>query len=313
MQKYILAPALLAAALLLAPAVHAEEAPNDEAIYARLIESKAPSVVAVKFVLTIKVMQNGTEVMPAQEQAANATGVVVDDSGLIMLPGSAFGAGGIPRRFRAQFQISAVPSNLRVVFPGDTKEYDAVLGAKDSKLGLAFVLIKDLEGKKIQSIDMNTAVTPKTGQLLYSVSRLDQGFDYAPMASRAKIAGHVTKPRDMWIVEGIGEGNIGAPLYDAAGAMAGIVVTQEGVGEGSSMRPFLLPLKVATPTVANGLKKSKEELDRILEEEEEAAAEAADKEAGDKEAGDKEAGDKEAGDKEAGDKDDGSKEEGGDK
>ena len=275
MQKYILVPALLAVALCLAPVAQAEDAAGDEAIYSRLIETKSPSIVAVKFVLTVKVMQNGQEVMPAQEQAADTTGIVVDKSGLVMLPGNAFGAGGIPRRFRRQFQISAVPSNLRVVFPGDTKEYDAVLGAKDSKLGLAFVLIKDLAGKNVQPIDMTKSVTPKIGQILYSVSRLDQGFDYAPMASRAKVAGQVTKPRDMWIIEGIGEGNIGAPLYDPAGNMAGIVVTQEGVGETSSMRPFLLPLKVAQPTVANGLKKSKEELERILEEEEEAAAEAA--------------------------------------
>jgi S1-C subfamily serine protease len=287
MQKLLLLPTLLATALLLAPTAYAD----DEEIFTRLMAQKADSIVSVKFVLTVKVTQGGQPVMAPQEQATNATGVIVDKSGLIMLPGNAFGAGGIPRQIRDRFQISAVPSNLRVVFPGDTKEYDAVLGAKDSKLGLAFVLIKDLGGKEIMPIDMATAVEPKVGQVLYAVSRLDQGFDFAPMVSRTKVAGRVTKPRDMWIIEGVGEENIGAPLYDAAGAMTGIVVTQEGVGEDSSMRPFLLPLKVATPTVANSLKKSKEELDRILEEAEEAAAEAEKAAAEGEKAGDKEGGD----------------------
>ena len=37
------------------------------------------------------------------------------------------------------------------------------------------------------------------------MDRLDQGFDHAPMVSRAKVAGRVSKPRDMWIVQGAGK------------------------------------------------------------------------------------------------------------
>ena len=169
--------------------------------------------------------------------------------------------------------IEETPSNIRVIFPGDTKEYPAVIGAKDSKLGLGFILIRDLAGKTISPIDLTAKSEPKTGMTLYSVLRLGQGFDHAPMVQRVRISGQVTKPRAMWILQGAG-GSAGKPLYDAAGAAAGIVVQQEGVGEGAGSRTFLLPLGVALSTIKNSLKKSKAELERTLEEEEEAAAEA---------------------------------------
>ena len=272
MRKTHFIAALCALALLVsAPAAKAE----DDAAYQKLMTEKAPSIVSVKFVLNVKIMRDGAAVMPPQEQSSSATGVVVDSSGLVMLPGGAFGVGnlGIPRRMRAQFSIQAVPSNIRVVFPGDTKEYQAVMGAKDSKLGLAFVLIRDLGEKKLTALNMGAVATPKIGQTLYAVDRLDQGFDHAPMVMRAKVAGRVSKPRDMWIVQGAGNA-LGMPLYDAAGSVAGIMVSQEGVGEESSARPFLLPLDKAASTIKSSLSKAKDELDRILEEEEEAAAEA---------------------------------------
>ncbi len=310
MRTFTLVAACLAVATL---AFSSAAYADDEAVFQKLLQDKANSVVSVKFVLNVKISRGGTPMGPPQERSSSSTGVVVDKSGLIMISGQSFGVGnlGIPRAMRSQFEISAVPSNIRVVFPGDTNEYNAVMGAKDSKLGLVFVMIKDLADKKIPALDMETSAEPKLGQTLYGVSRLDQGFDHAPVAMRAKVAGSVTKPRTMWIVQNAGS-HVGMPLYDAAGAMTGIVVTQEGVGDDSATLPFLLPLSVVKPTVATALKKSKAELDRILEEEEEAAAEAAaEKAAAEKDAekkdADPKADEKKADEKKDAPKDDGKK------
>ncbi len=263
---------LCAAALLaLAPAARAE----DVATYEKLMTAKASTVVSVKFVLNVKIMSGGAAMGPPREQSTSASGVVVDASGLIMLPAESLGGDRTVSQRGQQFTISARPSNIRVIFPGDTKEYSAVIGAKDSKLGLGFILIRDLAGKTLTAVDLVTKSEPKTGQSLFSVTRLGQGFDHAPMVQRVRVAGRVTKPRDMWILQGAGN-SAGKPLYDAAGAVTGIVVQQEGVGEGAGTRTFLLPLAVALPTIRNSLKKSKAELERTLEEEEEAAAEAED-------------------------------------
>jgi hypothetical protein len=261
---------LCAAALLaLAPAARAD----DEATSAKLLTAKASSVVSVKLVLNIKMMRGGAAMGPPQEQSTSAVGVVVDSAGLIMLPAAALGGDRTMNRRGQGFTISARPSSIRVVFPGDPKEYQAVIGAKDSKLGLGFILIRDLAGKTVTPLDLATKSEPKPGQTLYSVMRLGQGFDYAPMVVRTRVAGEVTKPRAMWILQGANS-SAGKPLYDAAGALTGIVVSQKGVGEEAATRAFLLPLSVALPTIKNSLAKSKAELERTLEEEEEAAAEA---------------------------------------
>lgn len=289
--------ALLAVLLLSAPTVSAEDA----AVVQKLIETKAAPVVSVKFVLRVKVSRDGQMLMPETDNNGSASGVVVDASGLVMLQASAFNPSlrfGRRNRMMQGIDVSAVPSNIRVIFPGDTREYPAVLGAKDSKLGLAFVLIKDLGEKKVPVVNMEQVTEPQVGQVLYGISRLEQGFDYAPMCTRVEVTGSVTKPRSLWIVRDAG-GLVGMPLFDAAGAVAGVVIRQEGVGEDAGTRPFLLPLKVARPTVAGALKKSKDELERILDEEaEQGGAEGEGGGEGDDDEGKKGGG-------EEGDKDDG--------
>ena len=273
--------ALLAVVLLAASAVQADETD----VYQKLIAQKAGPVVSVKFVLRIKISMAG-QAGRERENNASAAGVVVDASGLVMLQAAAFNLRmGLPRGMMRQMDITAVPSNIRVIFPGDTREYPAVLGAKDSKLGLAFVLIKDLGEKKVLAADLETTVEPKVGQTLYGVTRLEQGFDYAPVCSRVKVSGAVTKPRTMWVVEDARD-QVGMPLYDETGAVAGIVVRQEGVGEDAGTLPFLLPLTVAKPTIAGALKKAKEELERILDEEAEAEAKPEPADEGEKKDGD---------------------------
>ena len=300
--KLLSLPAVLLAVLsLAAPTASA----GGEEIYAKLLKEKAGAVVSVKLVLSIK-GRGGQRDVPM-----SGSGIVVDPSGLIMMPAEAFDPMAGMRRFMRRRGGGAPPSapvtpvSIRVTFPGDTKEYDAVLGAKDSKLGLGFILIKDLAGKKIEAVQVAGDVAPKIGQTLYGVSRLGQGFDHAPVCNRVRISGEVSKPRAMWTVQGGGQ-HLAEPLYDANGAVMGIMVQQQGVGEDAETRPFLLPLKVANPTVSGALKKAKAELERVLEEEEEAAAEAADAAEEDGEKKDSDAketdGDKKAdGDKKDGD------------
>ena len=251
--------------------------------HARLIESKADAIVSIKFVLTVDFGGSNREFNRV------TTGVIVDPAGLVMIPANAMQMG---FRFgrRGGAGPRTQPTNIRVIFPGSEKEYQAIMGAKDSKLGLAFLLIKDLEDRKPAPVDLSTTVEPKIGGVLYGVSRLSQGFDHAPMCDKVRVIGHTTKPRDLWVLAG-GMSFLAEPLYDESGAVAGVVVMQEGVGRGAGSQVCLLPLKIAKATVSRALKESRKELDRILEEEEEAAAEKEDEEAEEKEAEKKEGGD----------------------
>jgi hypothetical protein len=209
----------------------------DEAVYAKYLEEKSASVVALKFVLK----------MGERERNVTASGVLIDPAGVVMLPSSLL---------RPRFG-SATPkvSNLRVIFPGDEKEFEAIVGATDTTLGLAFLRIRDLAGKKVTPVDLSAPAEPKLGDELFYVGRLEQGFDYAPVFGVARVAGQVTKPRSMWYVTGVG-GGAGTVLFAADGRPAGVMISQSGVSDEDFQRErsFLLPMKSALPTLQRGIK-----------------------------------------------------------
>lgn len=224
---------------------------------AKQIDTKAASAVIVKAVLKISFGSN------ENESNYEAAGTIVDASGLVMIQGFAFGG-------RAKVN----PTNLRVLFDGEEKEYEAVLGATDSKLGLAFVRVKDLGDKKITAIDFTTPAEPAVGDELFGVLRTDSGFDYAPYYGTAKLVGQVKKPREMWLVSGFVP--IGAPLYAADGKTAGVVIRQSGISEeGGSARTFLLPMKAFGIVVGQASKAAQKALDDAKAHEKEAAETAA--------------------------------------
>lgn len=247
---------------LVAPAVaQAEEG------RAALISSKAGSAVSVKITAKISGSFGGRAV--DQERNITTAGVVVDGAGLVMIPASSVS---VPARFGAEIKVT--PSSIRVIWPGDETEYDAILGATDSKLGLAYVLVRDLKGRAAAPVDMAQVAEPVIGDTLYAVTRMDQGFDYAPVCQAATVVGQVTKPRTMWVVDGSAP-EPAQPLYTAAGKLAGIMIVQEGVGEESGSQVFLLPLKVAQSSIERSLKAAQKELEDVKVREAEAAAKAA--------------------------------------
>ena len=240
--------AVLSALLFLAPVGYADEAAGP---VGRLVETRSAAIVSVKFTLKITMDRGGQQ--REQERNARSLGVVVDPQGLVMLPSSAFEVvarrgprGRRGRGGRGQGEntanVSAKASNIRIVFPGDDKEHPAILGAKDSKYGLAFLLVSEsTEGKNPVAVDWTRVATPEVGQSLYGVARLGQSFDHAPICGRVFVMGKVSKPHAMWAISD-GAQFLGMPLYTLDGAVAGVCALQRGVGQGTARRPFLLPI-----------------------------------------------------------------------
>jgi hypothetical protein len=240
--RLVSALSLLAVVLAFAAPLAAEPS-----AYSKHLEAKAASVVAVKFVLKVQDREiNRTE-----------TGVVVDPVGVVMLRSGAIK----PSGFRGQ-AVKASVANLRVIFPPDEKEYEAIVGATDTKLGLAFIRIRDLAGKSISSVDVAASSEAALGDELFAVTRLEQGFDYAPFFGTSRVVGQVTKPRAMWLVTGfVPQSHF---LYTPDGKPAGVVISQSGVTEGEEAamsRTFLLPMKTALPTIRQGIEASQKALD----------------------------------------------------
>jgi hypothetical protein len=226
--------------------------------YAPRLVEKSASVVIVKSVLKMS-FGGGND----SERNDERVGTLIDANGLVLIQGWTFSP-----------SIKVNPTNIRVLFDGEEKEYESVLGATDSKLGLAFVKVKDLAGRKVTPVDLTATSEPVIGDELFGVVRTDSGFDYAPYYGTARIVGQVKKPREMWMPNGFAP--IGVPLYAADGKVTGVVIRQTGISEeGGGARIFLLPMKAFTPVVVQATKAAQKALEDAKKAETEAAEEAA--------------------------------------
>lgn len=263
-----LRPVVFAAPLVLL-SFAASASGSEEDPYAKQMEAKAASIVSVKAV--VKYRYEGG--VGDYETTNTNTGVLVDPSGVVMFPSW----GGVqPPGSSSRTRI--VPVSIRILFQDDEKEYDAVLGATDPQLGLAFAKMKDTSGRKIAPVDFADFVDVKVGDELFGVTRTDQGFDYAPYYGVTKVVGQVTRPRPMFLVSGFLP--ICHPLFVESGKVAGLVVRQSGVsdeegGLSAGMRWFLLPGKAASLVIQQGVAASHKALEAAIAAEKEAAKEAA--------------------------------------
>lgn len=246
-----ISPLALTAALLVGPLAVPTSVRADDTVYAQQLDGKAASVVVLKLVTKIGEFENASE----------RVGTLIDPSGVVMTTGLGSSRGGM--------KVSLV--SARVVFPGDEKEYDAILGAFDSRLGLAFFRIKDTTGRAITAVNPADAGEVKVGDELFGVSRLEDGFDYAPFFGTVTIVGQVKKPRDMWLPSG-GWG-LASPLFTGAGKFAGVMIQQQGVSDGPRWtKNFLLPASAAQGVIAQGVKASAKALEEMQAKEKEDAA-----------------------------------------
>lgn len=217
-------PLLASLALLSALALPASADSDDGALYETLLASKAPAVVSVKFVLHAT--------MGGQNQESNQEihGTIVDPTGVVMVGNDEFDGqmGAMKALMKARgMEMTMSPADVKVLFGSDSKEYPAVIVARDSTLGLAFVQILDLEGKTPEAIDLTKGASPRIGQSAYGVSRKSRGFDCAPTVDRLFVNGKVEKPRVLWSVSGAFGGK-GLPLFDADGKPLGVYSHQKG-------------------------------------------------------------------------------------
>ncbi|RMG07511.1 MAG: serine protease [Planctomycetota bacterium] len=245
---------------------------SDAQQLATLLEKVAPSVVNVRIVLKVEVTAMG-QVVQNQEERSSATGVVVDPSGLIMISNSAVSADRVNKMIAASgregIDVSIRPTDLKVIFEGGEKEHPAFLAASEPDLDLAFVQLESVEGLELQAVSFADSPKPTVGQRLVQVSRLSEGFDYAPHFSLGRVSGKIRKPRKAFSVTGnfIGPG---LPLYDLQGAALGVLTSLESgvqesssrlaqaMGGGAGHGAFLLPAKKVRGVVQQALQRAKE-------------------------------------------------------
>lgn len=278
MRRNIIATAALAAVLLAAPFAVAQDvpAPMEEGadpaapiqepaaanVYEKILAEKADSIVSIKYVLKIQMSFQGQS--QDRELNSEVRGVLLNADGLVMTANSQFS----PHIRNPQIQFKATPADIRVLFGAEEKEYEARIVARDSNLDLAFLQILDLGDREVKPIDLQTEGSIGIGREVVGVSRLPRSYDNTAMIGRLFVLAKVERPRTMWAIAG--EFNqIGLPVFDLEGRVAGFVSNQEGsegveggmaAMMGTNTRPFVLPV----PTVARAVKMAEERAKELL-------------------------------------------------
>jgi len=253
---------------------------------AGLLDKAAPSIVTVKVVLKTEISAMGQA--QNDESRSEMPGVVVDDSGLIMISNAEISAdrikealaGGNP--MMANMDITVTPTDFKVIFGNEEHEHDAFLVAKDTKLDLAFLQVQGVTDRTMTAVSFADGVKPTVGDTVVAVSRLKKGYDYAPFVSTARISGAIKKPRKAWIIDGNID-SYGLPVFSSSGEVVGVLITLtptttdegSGSGFGSMMRmlsgggmdsgvgTFVLPAKVVNGLIKQSRAKVQELLDEM--------------------------------------------------
>ena len=225
--------AVVLAVLLALPAIGLAETPHE---YNRFVAEKAPVLVTLKFVLKIKAPAFGD-----QEAEAEATGIVIDPSGLILCSNTPMGGfvSAWSRSMPGGGDISATPTDIKVLIGDDTEGLEATLITVDSELDLAWLKIKEPGERKFAALDFSKAATPKLGDRLLVVRRMGKYFDRIPAVTEDRVGAIARKPRGLYVPSmGQFQSMIGLPVYNAAGQVVGMTVMQSMDDEDVDMNPM---------------------------------------------------------------------------
>jgi S1-C subfamily serine protease len=192
----------------------------------KLMDTVAPKLVTVKFILKMEMADMGME---GQEQEMEVAGVLIDAKGLVLASNTQLG--GFAEMMRGMMgddagSVSATPKDVKVLIGDDTEGLKAEVVARDRELDLAWVRITDAGDKTFDALDTSKGGTAKVGDKLYVVEKLGKYFDRAPIVVEDRVAGTTKKPRSLVVPMGGLAQSMGKPVFTADGSLLGMVVLQ---------------------------------------------------------------------------------------
>lgn len=194
-----------------------------------LLKNKHPHIVTIQAVIKREMTGGGQS--RSNEMKQTIQGVLIDDNGTILTSSALFSSQSSSVRGQS-FQVENTPKQLNVALEGESEEKDAFLGATDDRFGLAFLQLKNPDETSFEPLDLGSSSKPEIGQEAVWVSRKAKTFDYAPYFTAAMISGKISKPREMWAMQGAG--SPGLPVFTLDGSLLGVTVGIDADQEGSA-------------------------------------------------------------------------------
>lgn len=199
----------------------------------KMLAEKGPSLVTVKFVLKISM---GQMFGGDQESDTEITGVLIDPKGLVLCSNTQLG--GFVSMMKSMMgsmggQMSATPTDLKVLIGDDAEGKDADLVARDTELDLAWIRLKSPSEVPLPYVDFSKASKLSVGDDMFAMRRLGKFFARTPIITECRIGGITQKPRELMIPSAALGSGMGAPVFTASGQPAGIIIMQVPESEGS--------------------------------------------------------------------------------
>lgn len=205
---------------------------QDSAVAGRkIVEATKNAVIKVKLVVQQKMIMNGKE-MQSSESKSEATGTVIDPSGLVAVSLSAIDPSklmdtvmGNMSMGQAKVETKFQLKDIKLVMPDET-EVEAKVVLRDRDWDLAFVRPAQKPAKPMAAVDMKAQAQPLVLDEVILVKRLAKVANHEPGALSTRISAVVRKPRLFYIPQTVGEGTeaLGTPAFTTDGKIVGITV-----------------------------------------------------------------------------------------
>jgi hypothetical protein len=182
--------------------------------------------VTVQVVLKMTASSGG-QTSPPQESKQEATGTVIDPSGLTVLALSACDPADMYQRMsseQSRYKIDTEVSDIKILLDDGT-ELPAEIVLRDKDLDLAFIRPKTKPASPMTAIDLSKSAPAQVLDEVITLNRLNSAASRAYAASIEHIAAVVQKPRTFYIPDStMSATTMGSPAFLLDGKVLGIFV-----------------------------------------------------------------------------------------
>lgn len=226
--------------LVLAVALLAVTARAGEIDLKKMLDDKGHALVTVKFVLKVNM---GQMFGGDQESETEISGVLIDAKGLVLCSNTQLGGFiGMMKSMMGSMgnDMSATPTDLKVLIGDDAEGREAELVARDTELDLAWIRIKTPGEVPFPFVDLSKSTKIKTGDQVFALRRLGKYFARSAVVSECRIGGQTQKPRELYVPATALSASLGAPVFAVDGQPAGIIVMQMPEADDSAGNPMAM-------------------------------------------------------------------------
>jgi hypothetical protein len=223
-----------------------------------IFKASQHAVVTVQVVLKYS---GGARSSNPTETKTDATGTVVDPSGLTVLALSSVDPAELYRRISEESKMETEVTDVKILLDDGT-EMPAEIVLRDKDLDLAFVRPKAKPAAPMAAVDLSKSSAVEMLEPVIVLNRLNRAAGRAYSASIERIAAVIQKPRTFYIPETSGSAiSLGSPAFALNGNIVGLFVMRAVSAPDSNarnMRENMTAILIPAEDILKGAKQAPE-------------------------------------------------------